>query len=273
MIAVAIISSCTGERRARNFISTFANAVEQGQTQVIAEMYPQIHALSEQNFNIDALKDPDLKIIKGKEKGETVFQTSDGTKIFVSKGSDNSLQITRSIGLLVVDPKLKNFALKTGMVDDETDDVTIHLKLADKAFINWVAKDFLKDIKKKVTARYSDSITPGLYYFGHGTKLIVTNKSDIDIPAEAYTAISKFSELVHDDDGLGKILDSTVKNTSLPIKAGDSVVLRRGGEWDHWWAKVSIQFNEDVLIDLFLSTYTPTGTEYEEYSTLKEDAR
>lgn len=263
MCAVAL-ASCT-EKRAKDFLSSFASAVEMDQVSNVAVMYPQVSSYGDLSYNLFALRDPELQVTKEKGEGDIGLIASDGTKIILAKGPGKSFYIIHSYGLVNVDPKYRDFALNTGWIENGLDDADIQRRLSDRQFLQWVSADFVKSLKKKVSVRvtpkgldnYNMRSDEGDFRY-EGIYVTVSNRSNYDLPAEAYTALAM--------RWLGGIDDlEKFPCRSLPIKAKGSMTVKSpcptDATWDYTYES-DIIFNEEVLCDLFLNNYVPSGNEY-----------
>lgn len=260
IISSCLLASCTDAKK--EFIKNLSDAMEHGQKDSIAMMYPD--AAKCEAFRYELLRVENLQIEEDEKTGEFKVLLDAGKSMVVKTENDGTMKVKESFGLFKFDEKDLDFAKKTGQVEEGMNDKTTLERLSDTGFNEWLSKSFVENIKNSLKASisgtYGDDYYEGEWLSCEGTLVTVKNTSEYNIPASAYVTISR-NWYWGDPSSKNRI-----KNDSKDIPAKGSVTLRSRSEANTETDNdVLLEVNEEELINLFHETFTPHGNEYQEY--------
>ena len=178
-------------------------------------------------------------------------------RIIIVKNKDGEWECEKAYGLQQFDPDLLGFAQRTGWVERKMDDATIAKRLDNKEFLDIMTKRFVKELQSKVTA----SMGGGSLYSFHDISATVNNRTDYDIPADAYKVVFRFTFWAFPEDNETKALDGV----DLPAHGSKSVKGTKRGTGEPTGQSVRVKFDEEKLPELCLKIYNGTGHEYADY--------
>jgi len=190
--------------------------------------------------------------------GDSYIATFDGDRrIILSKDDDGEWQCEKSYGLQQFDPELLGFAQRTGWVERKMDDASIAKRLENTEFLDIMTKRFVKELEKNITA----SMGGGSLYSFHDISASVNNRTDWDIPGDAYKVVFRFTFWAFPEDNETKALDGV----DLPAHSSKSVKGTKRGTGEPTGQSVRVKFDEEQLPQLCLRIYNGTGHEYADY--------
>jgi len=190
--------------------------------------------------------------------GDGYIATFDGDRrIILEKDDDGEWQCDKSYGLQQFDPDLLGFAQRTGWVERKMDDASIAKRLENTEFLDIMAKRFAKELEQKVTA----SMGGGNLYSFHDISAAVNNRTDYDIPGDAYKVVFRFTFWAFPEDNETKAIDGV----DVPAHSTKSVKGRKRGTGEPTGQSVRVKFDEEQLPQLLLRIYNGSGHEYADY--------
>lgn len=178
-------------------------------------------------------------------------------RIIIVKNDDGEWECDKAYGLQQFDPDLLAFAQRTGWVEKKMDDASIAKRLENTEFLDIMTKRFIKELQSKVGV----TMGGGSLYSFHDISATVNNRTDYDIPADAYKVVFRFTFWAFPEDNETKSIDGV----DLPAHSSKSVKGRKRGTGEPTGQSVRVKFDEEKLPELCLKIYSGTGREYAEY--------
>ena len=192
-----------------------------------------------------------------KEGDDYVADFGDQRSLLITKDDDGQWQVEKSWGLQQFDAELLSFAQRTGWVERKMDDATIAKRLENTEFLDIMTKRFVADVKKNVTAAMAGGRGDSFHAIG----ATISNRTDYDIPGEAYKVVFRFTFWAFPEDNETKALNGV----DLPAHGSKSVHGTKRGTGEPTGQSVRVQFDEEQLPALCLRLYNGTGHEYADY--------
>lgn len=250
--------SDSGDKDVKEFVAKFAQAVEGGDRATIDAMYPDAKNAESLalKYNADSMRIEEMQ-------AENQFKVHLGkTDLVLTKDENKQVKVKESFGLFVWPEDKMDFALATGWVTKELNDVQIAERFADEGFVNSLSEKLLLGLKTKLKATCGSvsNYSSGMSKY-HVT---VNNNNDFDVPADAYSVV--LTEIGWDADLLEDVPVGTKTLGGVPIGARSVARIPVPGNYDYEYSsfKVALRVNygkEQALKNLL----KPTGNEYAEY--------
>ncbi len=255
---MSLSESDSGDKDVKEFVAKFAQAVEGGDRATIDAMYPDAKNAESLalKYNADSMRIEEMQ-------AENQFKVHLGkTDLVLTKDENKQIKVKESFGLFVWPEDKMDFALATGWVTKELNDVQIAERFADEGFVNSLSEKLLLGLKTKLKATCGSvsNYASGMSKY-HVT---VNNNNDFDVPADAYSV--SLTEIGWDADLLEDVPVGTKTLGGVPIGARSVARIPVPGNYDYEYSsfKVALRVNygkEQALKNLL----KPTGNEYAEY--------
>lgn len=248
----------------QKFAINFADKVSKNHVESIRAVYPDAAKID--SFALNFIPDK-ITVKELPEKNLFEVELENGSSFLFKKveGDESSMQVIKSYGLMALPDGRYDFALKTGWIEKGMTDVEMAERFQDKEFEKSLQKEFIKDIKSKVsvkiTGTWGDDYFEGEWVSAKGAVITVSNNSAITIHGDSYHVT--YSTWYWGDSSQKKRETLSGKD----IAAGGIATLQTSKlgpdmESEH---SVQINFMEAAFNSMFLQSYKPTGNEYKAY--------
>lgn len=258
--AALLLAACTSSSdEVKKFAVDFATKVSHNQLDSVRMMYPD--AAKCDSLALSFAEDS-VKVTETETKGTFSVDFGGGVNAIIVRSEDGKMTVKSSKGLLAYPEEQVKFALGTGWITPELDDLQRQERFADTGFLEQLSKGFLSDLKKQIViAGISDNRTDYASDWTYGGDFFVSvkNNSQYDINAEDYQ-VTVYS----------RIRKKSRVYTSKDIYAGSSVTLDgiflEYEDYYNWDVEPSFSITLKMTdAEALAKYYVPTGNEYKNY--------
>lgn len=254
-----LLTACNKEeKKVRDFALDFASKAQLNDVRDIRRMYPAAEICD--SFALDYLAD---SVKLEKEQDGYIVRFNDDRSVLVRLDEEGHMSVDASYGVFAFDPDLIGFALRTGWIDQYMDDATIAVCLKDHEFLDSITDSFIHELKQKVRASQTG-------YFGQSfadrssLKSVVgsvSNRTDYDIPAEAYKVYYRLVYWAFPEDNQTLVFDGQ----DIPAHSTVGIRGTKRGVGEPTESSISVRFDEELLPRLCLQLYKGNGHDYEDF--------
>ena len=250
MLATSCGPKTTPEDEVRNYGKHFIEKISANEIDSLTATYPDITAV-EEYANLDS----DTVIVAATETpGQFEVTLADGVTLIVNRADDGSITVDESYGLFAFPADKEELARKTGLWDDNLNDVKLAERMNDDEFFKWVEKKTAAPSKILSLGKYyADPPTGGSAYSGDQT---IVNNTSVPVDGSDYVVIYHCAE----SDG-----EWRESRPGKPIPANGSVRFKEGGHgaYGNWIEGVKMKLSSKEIKEKFSKPLT--GHEYQEY--------
>lgn len=257
LTALLLVSCNNEEKKVREFSANFADKVLDNDVRQLRLMIPgaeRCDTFSLENYS------PENITVEKQDDGYNVT-LSDNRSMIVKKEPNGKLNIEATFGIMSFDPDLLDFAVRTGWIDPYMDDATIAELLEDYEFKEFMIDRITKELRSKVTV--TGGAAGGSSF--HGIGVTVHNRTDYDIPGDAYKVYYRTIYWAFPEDNQTITFDGV----DLPARSNKSISGRKRGVGEATETSIRLQFDEEWLPTLCLQIYKAKGHEYEDWKSGK----
>lgn len=273
MVALCVIlCSCRkGKNKMKAFAEKTISYVQNNELDSLKSVFPDM------KFESAAFKEDfdEIKIEKPNEFGETRIKFGDAAWIMVEE-KEGGYKIIDSYGLGVFPEERLKTAKETGMVGSETTDNHIAELLKDDAFFAWLEKKAVSEMKEGISMSVGstsynsredwDDYDEWTDFYQAIRKVTVTNNTDTPISGSEYSIgyTAKHWTCCEYE----QYIPSSRSKSGVDLAPGESKTLTLASDYSEWSLKPLIEnvhLNTKISAANAMSSYTPTGTEYQEY--------
>lgn len=252
IVALAMLASCSSGTDDRlEFAKKFGKLVSENKVDSIHALYPASEVCDSFVLNYDA----NAIVINESESGRIYeVKYNDLASIVMEKLSDGGFKVVESRGIYAIGSELQEFALATGWISKDLNDVQKAENLKDTAFVDYLKKDFSNELKSKFRVRI-DYTQPCVECEPVAVGML-TNDLSYDIPGDSYNIQVKIV-----DEELGGTRFKTVNGKD--VAAGQKLQFDLPEQGSALDFSVSLQIGD--VSKLFMKLFKPKGSEYAEY--------
>ena len=291
VLMTAFLTACDSTtKEAQQFAEELSTAITAGDTTTLNRIFP------------DAVKADSLALkynadsLQAEALGDTLrIRFSKDVSIAAMKDADGKFRVVGSHGLFAYPDSILKLAKGTGWYDVNLDDTLNAVRMADKGFLDWLkqkaATQVVDELKEKVTISKStvnekEHTYPNVFYifFDLNYKVIISNQGDCDLLGNDYAIVVEETKTICDNwstpnmEVRKRLVRTIVKKLSgkdVPAKGTTSyewsyTTNEEDGDYHsaHNWVEgraihCSINFTPNT--ETALTSYHPTGKEYDEY--------
>ncbi|MBO7068479.1 MAG: hypothetical protein J6W52_07360 [Bacteroidaceae bacterium] len=253
-ITALLLTSCSKEEKnVREFADNFATKVLNNDVRSIRSMIPGVERC--ESFSVEGY-DAD-KVTVEKQGDAYNVQLTENRSMTVKKDEDGNLKIDATYGVVSFDPDLFDFAVRTGWIDAYMDDSTVAELLSDYEFKEFMIDRITKELRANVTA--SGGTSGGSSFHGFG--ITVKNRTNYDIPADAYKVVYRLVYWAFPEDNQTITFDGV----DLPAHSSKSMSGNKRGTGMPTESSIRVEFDEEWLPILCMQIYKANGHEYEDW--------
>ena len=260
---LAIVTGLTAcdntEKEIKDFLVQFAEAVQKGDKNKMAEFYSD----AAQADSIAFVLNPGSLTIEQVDESTYNVKISQDVDMVMSKDDKGAFHIIRSHGLFAYPPERLRFATATGQFKPDLDDAANALRMKDYRFVDHLVTTFNTKLKGGIIISdadtYGDDYYEGEWVSADGYVFTVTNKTNFNIPGSAY-------QIIYTSGYWGGGPRQTEIIQGQNVAAGSSVKLRSSKMGPNM--ESSDDYNIKVMgvsTQDFMRMYTPIGNEYEQF--------
>ena len=253
LMALMLVSCDNKEKKVREFATNFATKVLDNDVRQLRMMIPGVDRVD--SFSLDGYA-ADKIVIEKQDDGYNVKLT-DNRSMVVKEDEQGNLKVDATFGIVSFDPDLFDFAVRTGWIDQYMDDATIADLLADYEFKEFMVDRITKELRSKVTV--TGGAAGGSSF--HGIGVTVHNRTDYDIPGDAYKVLYRTIYWAFPEDNQ----TITFEGVDLPARSSKSMSGSKRGVGEATETSIRLQFDEEWLPTLCLQIYKANGHEYEDW--------
>ena len=249
-----LLTSCSKEeKKVREFTDSFVAKVMNNDVRALRQMIPGVEKC--ESFALDDF-DAEKVVVEKQDDGYNVKLTENSSMI-VKKGEDGKLKVDATYGVVVFDPYLFDFAVRTGWIDQYMDDSTIDSLLSDYEFKDFMVDRITDELCTKVTAAGGAAGGSSM----NGIGVTVHNKTNYDIPGDAYKVIYRTIYWAFPEDNQTITFDGV----DLPARSSKSISGTKRGVGMATETSIRLQYDEEWLPTLCLQIYKANGHEYKDW--------
>lgn len=253
-VTVSLFTSCKREEsKVRAFVDDFANKVIENDVRSLHKMILGVEEC--EDFALENYSASNVVIEKQDDGYHVNF--SDDRFIIVNKDAKGKFTVESTYGIVVFDPDLYDFAVRTGWISKYMDDATVASLLSDYEFRDFMIDRITEDLRTKITVS-------GGHAGGASMKNIivnVNNDTDYNIPAEAYKVLYSVSYWAFPEDNE----TITFEGVDLPAHGTKTISGHKRAEGLATDTHIRLQWDEDCLPNLCMIVYKANGHEYKDW--------
>lgn len=262
------ITSCSApdDTAARGFVTRIINNFTKPNPDSVKVLYPGAEKCTA--FHTKLLESKDLKLKAGSD-GEWTCSVGDSLRIVFVEGQDEmegTFTIKESYGFANFGADCLRFALGTGWVDKNMNDVKMANRIADKSFVKWLGKGFIRDVKKNIkcqkTKTYGDEREGDKWICADGIVITVSNHNDFAVPGDCYEILAVEKAPGTPADSVLQVGDDLPPHSKVPIRVDIFNTVETVGH-QH------LSFIDNNLLALIYKNYKPKGSEYKRFKNRK----
>ena len=244
-------SQSSPEEEVRNYGKYFVEKLNANQLDSLAVSYPDI-AKADSIIPIT----PDTIIVAENASGQFDMTLADGVTLKISRDEDGNISVIESKGLYAFPADKVDIAKKTGMWDDNLNDLQLNERMKDEDFFNHINKtknrsNIITWGNIHVTKFPPDGLSTGYGYY------ILTNHTNVPIKGTDYEVLARE---VNERFGA---YSETLKGINLAPNGTGKLNISFSGHTEAYALKsIKWKIPESELMEKF-APYT--GNEYQEY--------
>ena len=256
-----IMASCGGksvspEDEVRNYSKYFIDKISENKTDSLEDSYPDI-------LKADSIVpiESDSILVVEKTPGQYVVTLTEGVTLLVERSKNGDIWVSESKGLFTFPSDKMELAKKTGMWDDNLNDVQLNERMRDEDFFKYLnerSKSLVKSIisvdRKPHITKYAD-----YWYEEWRGYYNLSNNTDYPIKGSDYSVIEKWEW-----EAQGRYDHGTNYNPGKDIAPHSTIKYPVGGSGrsNSKIVGVKMKIPQEELVARFAPF---TGNEYHEY--------
>lgn len=250
----------SADEAVRTFAQKFAATLQDGNTDSLSALYPQITAA---DSLVSGLVNDSITV-KGQPGAPGTYLVSYGNRaqITVVTGADGTLSVQSSRGLFAYAPARLETARKFGQYNDSLSDAENAERMAETSFLERLVPDFARRFKEGVRVGISNKSFNPDSFLG-SVDIVVTNNTDADLDGSDY-AVTFYTEEPMGYSIMSPDNSGTRIRKGVTVKAGQKASI-------HYVARDIVFFDvHDLQLqwnatdrELFEHYYKATGREYD----------